>query len=293
MVNYSITDLEKITGIKAHTIRIWEKRYNVVNPERTNTNIRFYSDNDLKKLLNVSMLNRYGYRISSIVKMSADELSKKVMDISENSSNQDIQIEHLIVAMMELNEEKFEKVLSNALIKLGFEKTITSIIYPFLEKIGVLWLVGTINPAQEHFIVNLIRQKLITAIDSLMVTPSAKSLKFVLFLPTNELHELSLLHYWYLLKKMGHKVLYFGQSLPVEDLKTVTQIQSPDYMLTVITAAQTSDQYKGLINTLSNSLPGVKIFITGLQTREHIISLPENIIQIENADELIDIISEQ
>jgi MerR family transcriptional regulator, light-induced transcriptional regulator len=122
MVNYSITDLEKITGIKAHTIRIWEKRYNVVTPERTTTNIRYYSDNDLKKLLNISMLNRYGYRISSIVKMSSDELSKKVMDISEGSTNHDIQIEHLIVAMMELNEEKFEKVLSNALIKIRFRK---------------------------------------------------------------------------------------------------------------------------------------------------------------------------
>lgn len=293
MVNYSITDLEKITGIKAHTIRIWEKRYNVVTPERTTTNIRFYSGNDLKKLLNISMLNRYGYRISSIVKMSSDELSKKVMDISEGSTNHDIQIEHLIVAMMELNEEKFEKVLSNALIKLGFESTVTSVVYPFLEKIGVLWLVGTINPAQEHFIVNLIRQKLIAAIDGLMVTPSSNALKFVLFLPPNELHELSLLHYWYILKKMGHKVLYFGQSLPIEDLKTVAHLQSPDYMLTVITAAQTHEQYKTLINSLSATLPSTKICITGLQTRENIIGLPENIIQIENAEELFEIITEQ
>ncbi|MBE0662179.1 MAG: MerR family transcriptional regulator [Bacteroidales bacterium] len=291
MVNYSITDLEKITGIKAHTIRIWEKRYRVVTPERTTTNIRYYSDNDLKRLLNISMLNRYGYRISSIVKMSTDELSKKVMDISESSNDYNLQIEHLIVSMMELNEEKFEKVLSNALIKLGFENAVTGIIYPFLEKVGILWLVGTINPAQEHFIVNLIRQKIIAAIDGLMVTPSPEAKKFILFLPPGELHELSLLFSWYMLKKHGHKVLYFGQSLPIEDLKKVSQIQAPDYMLTVITAAQTNEQYLYLINTLSRGLPDVVIFITGLQTREHLISLPENIILLENPSDIPDFIS--
>ncbi len=284
MVNYSITDLEKITGIKAHTIRIWEKRYNVVKPHRTQTNIRCYSDNDLKKLLNISMLNRYGYRISNIVKMSQEELNKRVMEISENSSDHNLQIEHLIVAMMELNEDKFEKVLSNSLLKIGFENTVTDIIYPFLEKLGVLWLVGTINPAEEHFITNLIRQKLISAIDSLIVTPSEKAKKFVLFLPPNEMHELSLLFYWYSLKKRGHRVIYFGQSLPVEHLKSVTEIQSPDYMLTVITTSQTAEQFQKLVNSIASTLAGVHVFITGLQTREHDVLLPENISVIENTE---------
>jgi MerR family transcriptional regulator, light-induced transcriptional regulator len=284
MVNYSITDLEKITGIKAHTIRIWEKRYKVVEPQRTHTNIRCYSDNDLKKLLNISMLNRYGYRISNIVKMTPQELNERVMEISENSSDHNLQIEHLIVAMMELNEEKFEKVLSNSLLKIGFEKTVTDIIYPFLEKVGILWLVGTINPAEEHFITNLIRQKLISAIDSLIVTPSDKAKKIVLFLPPNEMHELSLLFYWYSLKKKGHKVIYFGQSLPVEHLKSVVTMQSPDYMLTVITTSQTAEQFQNLINLIASTLAGINIFITGLQTREHNVLLPDNITVIENAE---------
>ena len=286
MVNYSITDLEKITGIKAHTIRIWEKRYNVVQPERTTTNIRYYSDNDLKKLLNVSMLNRYGYRISSIVKMSDKELNQAIMEISDSSSDHDLYIEHLVVAMMELNEEKFEKVLSNALIKLGFEETVTSVIYPFLEKIGVLWLVGTINPAQEHFITNLIRQKLIAAIDGLIISPDPAAKRFVLFLPPNEFHEISILYYWYLLKKLGHRVIYFGQSLPLQDLKSIAQIQSPDHLLTVITTALTAEQYKNMVKTISSSLPGVEIFITGLQSREHTIDLPANVRIIENPGDL-------
>jgi DNA-binding transcriptional MerR regulator len=291
MVNYSITDLEKITGIKAHTIRIWEKRYDIVKPERTSTNIRYYSDNDLKKLLNISMLNRYGYRISSIVKMSTDELNGKVMDISETSTDYILQIEHLIVAMMELNEDKFEKVLSNSLIKLGFENTVTNIIYPFLEKIGILWLVGTINPAHEHFIVSLIRQKLIAAIDGLMVTPAEKARKFLLFLPPDEMHELSLLYYWYILKKKGHRVIYFGQSLPLDDLKTISEIQNPDYVISVITTAQTLEQYRQLINTLSRVLPETKILLTGLQTREHDIMLPGNISIIDNPAVLPEMIS--
>lgn len=286
MVNYSITDLEKITGIKAHTIRIWEKRYNVVTPERTTTNIRYYSDDDLKKLLNISMLNRYGYRISSIVKMSSEELSNKVMDISESSTDHDLQIENLIVAMMELNEEKFEKVLSNTLIKLGFEKTITGVIYPFLEKIGVLWLVGTINPAQEHFITNLIRQKIVAAIDGLIVTPTPEAKRFMLFLPPDELHELSLLYYWYNLKKSGNKVIYFGQSLPIDDLKNVAKIQAPDYLLTVITTAITHNQYTNLINSISQTLPETIIFISGLQTREHSMMMPSNVKVIEDYNDL-------
>lgn len=289
MVNYSITDLEKITGIKAHTIRIWEKRYNVVTPERTSTNIRCYSDEDLKRLLNISMLNRFGFRISNIVRMSPQELGKKVMDISENSLNQNVQVEQMIVAMMELNEEKFEKVLTNALIKYGFEQTITGVLYPFLERIGILWLVGTITPAQEHFIVNLIRQKIISAIDGLVVSPRADAKKFILFLPPDEFHELSLLFFWYTLKKLGHKVIYFGQSLPVETLTMISESFSPDFILTVLTTALTAEQYQSLITSLSNDHRELKILISGLQTREHAINLPPNVIILENPSDLAEI----
>lgn len=286
MVNYSITDLEKITGIKAHTIRIWEKRYNVVCPERTTTNIRCYSDEDLKRLLNISMLNRYGFRISSIVKMTPDELCQKVLDISEVAADNNIQIEHLIVAMMELNEEKFEKILTSSLIKHGFEETVTKIIYPFLERIGILWLVGTIKPAHEHFIVNLIRQKIITAIDGLMVNFSADAKKFILFLPPDEMHEISLLFYWYILKKMGHRVVYFGQSLPVDNLKAIIETHRPEYLLSVITAALMPEQYQELVWSISEAAADKQVFLTGLQTREHSVVLPQNISVIATADDL-------
>lgn len=286
MANYSITDLEKITGVKAHTIRIWEKRYNVVSPVRTTTNIRCYSDEDLKRLLNISMLNRYGFRISSIVKMTPDEMGQKILDISEGSTDHKLQIEQLIVAMMELNEEKFEKILTNSLIKLGFEDTVTAVIYPFLERIGILWLVGTIKPAHEHFIVNLIRQKIITAIDGLVVTPTSEAKKFVLFLPPQEMHEISLLFYWYLLKKMGHKVIYFGQSLPIDDLSTIIELHKPDFLYSVLTAALTPEQYRELVFSISESFQGKPVILTGLQTREHSVLLPQNVYVIASPDEL-------
>ncbi len=291
MVSYSITDLEKITGIKAHTIRIWEKRYKVFNPKRTATNIRCYTDDDLKRLMNISLLNRYGLRISNIVTMSQEELNQKVIDITENTSSHNMIIEQMIVAMMEFNEDKFEKVLTSALIKSNFEQTVTNVIYPFLERIGILWLVGTITPAQEHFIVNLIRRKMIAAIDGLMETPVKDAKKFLLFLPAGEFHELSLLFYWYNLKKMGHKVIYLGQSLPVDNLRLFTKTQQPDYILTVLTTALNPEQYESLISTFANDFSKQTVLISGLQTREHTIDLPSNISILECPDDLYNIVN--
>ena len=167
MANYSIRDLENFTGIKAHTLRIWEKRYNIVKPKRTCTNIRYYDDEDLKKLLNISILNRNGIKISNIVEMSDQAISEKVMSFASTKTDTDTQVESLVVAMIDLDERKFEKIFTTAVLRLGFEETVLRILYPFFERIGILWQIGTISPAQEHFISNLIRQKLIVAREGL------------------------------------------------------------------------------------------------------------------------------
>src|ERR1035437_4766443 len=218
MINYSIKDLEKLTGIKAHTIRIWEKRYNVVSPVRTDTNIGLYSDSDLKRLLNVSILNRNGLKISSILQLSSQELNQKVLDVSNSSINVDSVIESMIIAMIDLDEAKFEKLLSNGILKYGFEDTVSNIIYPFLEKIGILWLIGTIYPAQEHFISNLIRQKLIIALDTQVNNSNSNRKSFLLFLRDGEYHEISHLFYSFLIKRKGHRVIYLGQNTPLADI---------------------------------------------------------------------------
>ncbi len=286
MVHYSINDLEKITGIKAHTLRIWEKRYDIVSPDRTATNFRLYSDEDLKRLLNISFLNRYGYKISFISKLSSGELNELVRKIAEDVTDQESQLENLMVAMIELDENKFDKILSSAIIKMGFENTITRIIFPFLEKIGLLWQIGSINPAHEHFITHLIRQKLIIAIDGALPPKISDPKTFILFLPPDEFHELSLLYYYYILKLLGHSVIYLGQSIPIKHLDTVTQIRPVDYVLTAITSSLSSQDYINLISILSGEFRQQTVFITGYQVREHDIAMPPNVIRIDGADQL-------
>jgi MerR family transcriptional regulator, light-induced transcriptional regulator len=285
MIHYSINDLEKITGIKAHTIRIWEKRYNVVCPQRTDTNIRFYNDEDLKKLLNISTLNKHGFKISDIIKMGHEGLCQKVLEISNTSSDYESSINNLIVSMIEMDEDKFEKVLASAIIKIGFEKTITHIIYTFLEKVGVLWQVGTINPAQEHFITNLIRQKLIIAIDGQDSTPRPEAKTFLLFLPENELHELGLLFYTYIIKKAGHKVIYLGQSVPLKDVLEVIKIRKADYIITYFVAAMDPHDIASYLSKISAGFDQKDIFIAGYQVSQVKDQLPKNIKPLQDAEE--------
>jgi len=271
MMKYSIKDLEKLTGIKAHTIRIWEKRYDIVCPLRTTTNIRFYSDSDLKRLLNVSILNRNGFKISNIVRLSMDEINHSVMEAAAKFVNWESQIENLIIAMIDLDENKFEKSISNSILKLGFDETVSSIIYPFLAKVGLLWQIGTINPAHEHFITNLIRQKLIIAIDAENKSLRPNSKTFILFLPQGELHELSLLFYSFLIKKRGHRVIYLGQNLPVEDLQQANLIVRSDFLVTSITGAISSKELQDYINYLVGHFPDQTILLGGNQ----IVELPD------------------
>lgn len=277
MANYSIKDLEKISGIKAHTIRIWEKRYQLVNPRRTCTNIRLYSDEDIKRILNVSILNRHGFKISQIANLDSRELNEKVLHISQHSPHEEDRVEQLVICMIEMDENKFEKLLSSSIMKKGFEQTITSTIYPFLEKVGILWQTGTINPAQEHFVSNLIRQKLIVAIDGLIPPENIKAKDFTLFLPEGEFHELGLLYYFYLIKKKGHKVIYLGNSVPLKDLVEVSAYHEPDLLVTFFVAAQVQDEHESYVFKLSEHFRKQKICISGLQTYNFDFQLPNNV----------------
>ncbi len=276
MSRYSIRELEKLSGIKAHTIRIWEKRYGIIQPKRTNTNIRYYSNDDLKKLLNITILNRRGWKISEIAKLDNDELSEKVMNFSYNSKDTESQIEKLVIAMVDLDEAKFDQILSNAIMHDGFEQTIIRLIFPFFKKIGLLWQTGSINPAQEHFVSNLFRQKLMVAIDNLMIPDKENAKKFILFLPEDEFHELGLLFYNYLIKKSGHSVIYLGSSVPFQDLKETSKLIKPDYLFTSITTSLDNKELQKYITDLSKAFENQTIFLTGLKIQEEVIDLPSN-----------------
>jgi DNA-binding transcriptional MerR regulator len=282
MARYSIRELEKLSGIKAHTIRIWEKRYNVIQPKRTNTNIRYYSEADLKKLLNIAILNRQGWKISEIARLGNDDLTDKVMKFTYNSRDVESQIEKLVIAMVDLDEAKFDHILSNAIMHDGFEQTIIKMIFPFFEKIGLLWQTGSINPAQEHFISNLFRQKLMVAIDNLMIPDKKDAHKFVLFLPEDEFHELGLLFYNYLIKKAGHSVIYLGSSVPFKDLVETHQMIRADYLFTSITTVLNGERLINYIRELAAAFPKQEIFITGMKVFEINESLPANVERISS-----------
>lgn len=275
MSSYSIKDLEQLSGIKAHTLRIWEQRYNLLSPKRTETNIRFYDDEDLKLILNVALLNDNGVKISKIASMDSVEIREEVMKLTERSLTHDDQIHALTICMIEMDEDRFDKILSTNIIKLGFEQTMMNIIYPFMSKIGVLWQTGAINPAQEHFISNLVRQKLIVAIDGQISKGGGK--KFLLFLPEGELHETSMLFASYLIKNKGHKVIYLGQSTPYEDLLSVYNLHQPEYLLTVITTSPSSEYVQEYLNSLSKRFPNAHILVTGYQVIGQDLVFPSNV----------------
>lgn len=275
MRNYSIKDLEQLSGIKAHTLRIWEQRYNLLTPKRTDTNIRYYDDADLRLILNVALLNENGFKISKIAKMSCDEISQEVIKLTERSFTYDDQIHALTIAMVEFDEARFDKIISTNILKIGFEMTMINIIYPFLSKIGILWQTGSIHPGQEHFISNLIRQKLIVAIDG-QVSPGTGK-KFLLYLPQGELHEISLLFSCYILKSNGYQVIYLGQNTPDEDLNAVYQVHKPDYLLTVITTSPNSEDLQEYITSLGSRFHESMILISGYQVIGKDLKLTPNI----------------
>jgi DNA-binding transcriptional MerR regulator len=287
---YSIKDLEQLSGIKAHTLRIWEQRYNLLSPKRTDTNIRYYDDEDLKLILNVALLNDNGFKISKIVSMERPEMRDEVMRLTERSLTHDDQIHALTISMIEMDEERFDKILSTNILKLGFEQTMMNIIYPFMSKIGVLWQTGAINPAQEHFISNLVRQKLIVAIDVQIHTNTGK--KFLLFLPEGELHEVSLLFASFLIKNKGHKVIYLGQNTPNEDLNQVYDIHNPEFLLTVITTSPSSEFAQDYVNGLADQFKESQLLVTGYQVIGQDLNFHTNVRQLNYIRDIKDFLEE-
>ncbi|MCS5490933.1 MerR family transcriptional regulator [Algoriphagus limi] len=290
MSSYSIKDLEQLSGIKAHTLRIWEQRYNLLSPKRTDTNIRYYDDADLKLILNVALLNDNGFKISKIASMDEREIREEVMKLTERSLTHDDQIHALTLCMIEMDEERFDKILSSNILKLGFEQTMLNIIYPFMSKIGVLWQTGAINPAQEHFISNLVRQKLIVAIDGQLTNGGGK--KFLLFLPEGELHEIAILFATYLIKSKGHKVIYLGQSTPNDDLLAVYKLHQPEYLMTVVTTSPSAEYVQEYIDALAERFKDAKILISGYQVIGQDLKLPSNVEQLNYIRDVKDLLEE-
>lgn len=284
MIKYSIKDLEKITGIKAHTIRIWEKRYGIVEPSRTQTNIRYYSDEDLRHLMNVAILNKYGYKISNIQSMSSEEIVSSVLDLTNQDLDNDHQVDNLVMAMIELDEQRFDKIISSAIIKHGFDYTFEELLHKFLEKIGILWQIGNVNPAQEHFISQLIRQKLILAIDGQNDYLAGRK-TFLLFLPENEYHEIALLYMHYKLRKAGHLVIYLGQNVPLINLRNIFDVHQIDYLITSLTSNLNEEEIQAFFSEMKQLYPEQKVLIGGNSVKNFTDSLPADFTYLNSISE--------
>ncbi len=285
---YSIKDVEHLSGIKAHTLRIWEQRYDLLATKRTDTNIRYYDQNDLKLILNVSLLNKHGYKISKISKMSEAELRAEVISIAEKTTLYDDQLQALTLCMLDLDEEKFEEIIDNCITKNGFENAMVQLIYPFLTRIGVLWHAGAVSPSQEHFITYLIRQKVIVAINGHKYKNTGK--KYLLFLPEGENHELTLLFSNYLLRIRGQRVIYLGQSLPINDLKEAYAIHKPENILCIITSTPNYEYVQAYINQLSSLFPDANVLFTGAQVIGQGLESPKNVLILNKIEDLLDFI---
>ena len=216
---FSIKDLENLSGIKAHTIRIWEKRYNVLQPMRSDTNIRNYDLHSLQKLLNVVLLNDYGYKISRIAEHSAEKIELLVREIISEKSTKNHAINAFKMAMINFDHALFLNTYNDLLSEKSFRDVFNEVVLPLMQEIGLLWQAGTVSPAQEHFITFLIKQKLFLNIEKLqIVEPTRTDKVFVLYLPENEIHELGLMYLNYEILLNGYKTIYLGESVPVDSL---------------------------------------------------------------------------
>lgn len=268
MHSFTIKDLENLSGIKAHTIRIWEQRYSFLKPSRTGTNIRFYSNEELKKLLNVALLNKFGFKISHIDKMDEAEIWEKILSLNQMEAQQERIVNTLIQNMVDLDMESFEAVLDSFITARGIERTISQIIFPYLEKIGILWLTNHINPAQEHLVSNIIRQKLIMGVEN-MQTNIKVNKTVLLFLPEGEYHELGLLFMNYLLKSKGVCTIYLGCSIPVTDVEYVAKLKRPDYLYAHLTTVGYKFNFDKFIGIISKKFASTPIIISGQLTHTY------------------------
>jgi len=262
---YLINDLERLSGIKAHTIRIWEKRYGLIIPERSATNRRCYNDEQLRKLLNVSTLLSHGLKISLIAAFSESQINDYVQSITNNGSQGDIvtgYVNGLIKAMLSYDEEGFDKIFSASVLRYGFYKAMLTVIYPFLIKAGVLWSTDKTAPAQEHFASWIVRKKLMAATDSLL-QPPGNSRKYLLLLPKGEWHEIGLLFANYILRYNGCKTIYLGQNVPNDNIRQVIEDTDPQYLLMFYIVTRPKEEVERQVSEIAKRHSYLQILVAG------------------------------
>ena len=288
---FSISDIEGLIGIKAHTIRAWEARYNLVPPKRTPTNIRFYDEDDLKLLLNIVILNEKGYKISRIAKMDKKQIADLVLQFQSDWNNDTVQVLQLSDASLKYDEIAFSEILSGCIEEMGLVKTMDLVLFPFMKKVGMLWQTGAIDPSHEHFASNLIRDRLIVEIDKVEKPLKENPKRFLLFLPEAEMHETGLLFARYLLKRCGMDTLYLGQEIPYADIKKVIVSYQPDYAFIVLTSLNLGKDINKIIGRVMDHLD-VPLLVAGSLISEFDILVHNKLTPLKNVCDIVDFLEE-
>jgi DNA-binding transcriptional MerR regulator len=266
---YSISDIAELTGIRPTTLRAWEQRYDLVTPHRDAANARCYRDDDLRKIYTVALLNRHGHRISKIVAMSAAERNQKVAELSNLDVQAGVELDVLTLAVAELDAHRLELILDANIEQRGFEETMMQVVYPFLDKLGLLYFTGAVTPVQESFVSALIRQKILAATDALPTLSHQDVPTIALFLPTGERQELSMLFVQYLLRKRELDVIYLGTDIGAEALADICQLRPISYLLTQLSTTFVARPAEQLVDDILERCPDVTLILTGYQLNIH------------------------
>ena len=296
--NFSIKDLENLSGIKAHTIRIWEKRYNLFKPNRTDTNIRYYSTASLQKILNISFLNKNGYKISKIASLDENEISSLVKEIAESKDPNNHSINLLKLAMINFDQSLFNKTFYKLEEEMSFKTIFFDVFIPLLDHIGLLWQTDTITPAHEHFVVEIIKKKILVETEKAykINTPDLSQKPYALFLPDNEMHELGLLFTNLELTLKGKHVIYLGQSVPIKSLEFLLTKHKDITFISNFTVSPENENVEDYFNNFSSTLlkkNKCKLLVSGrlLGTKPNISN--SNIKTFESTKDLIDHINNE
>jgi DNA-binding transcriptional MerR regulator len=274
MGKYSIKDLENISGIKAHTIRIWEKRYKLIEPKRTDTNIRYYSECDLRHLLNISILNHNGLKISQIASMNEDEIKRRVFDVTMESKSDNVQLENLMSGVLELEEVKILNIISASIIKEGFESTVENLLLPFIDRVYSLWQTGTVISAQKQFVLNLIRRKLVVAIDNEARGLTGSGPRMIMFLPEHETDEIELFFNNYMARKENFEVIYLGASVKPNDMRIINNIKRADVFMTIFSSPYSSGLLEKQMADYRIQFPSTPFLVGGSQVKSAQLHFP-------------------
>ncbi len=288
---FSIKDLENLTGIKAHTIRIWEKRYNLLSPSRTDTNIRFYELADFQKLLNVSYLNNNGYKISKIATLDEKRIPELVRQIAAKSNLNSHAINSFKLSMLNFDQVLFYKTYERLEKEKSFRDIFYTIFIPLLTELGLLWQTDTITPAHEHFLTSLIRQKILINTENIQSSSETSTRTFVCYLPDNEVHELGLMYINYEIVAHGHQSIFLGQSVPLDSLVDIVNYYDDVTFVSYFTVKPEKEEIHQYIEDVKNKLlihNHVKFFVLGkMLTALDLEKLPKNIIAFMSIDQLV------